>query len=158
MIQLITLIILVTVFVLVLRNLQNAPVAARRRGYWRLGIAVTLFILFFLIITGRMHWVGALLGLLLPLGKLLFHIIAERYISRSFENKAAPEESKSSSMSLDEARAILGVSLNASREDIESVYKTLMQKLHPDRGGNDYLAAQLNRARDRLLEELDQTA
>ena len=55
------------------------------------------------------------------------------------------------SMSPDEARAILGVKANASREQILSAHRRLMQKLHPDRGGNDYLAAQLNRARDCLL-------
>lgn len=155
MIQLITLIIIVTVFVLVLRNLQNAPVAARRKGYWRLGIAVTLFLLIFLILTGRMHWLGALLGLILPLGKLLFHVIAERFLRKTLDPKDAPSSTNSHNhMSSDEARAILGVTSTATVEEIEQAYKLLMQKLHPDRGGNDYLAAQLNRARDRLLEDI----
>lgn len=155
MIQLITLIIIVTVFVLVLRNLQNAPVAARRKGYWRLGIAVTLFLLVFLILTGRMHWLGALLGLILPLGKLLFHVITERFLRKTLDPKDAPSNTNSHNhMSSDEARAILGVTSTATAEEIEQAYKLLMQKLHPDRGGNDYLAAQLNRARDRLLEDI----
>ena len=65
-------------------------------------------------------------------------------------SKQGPSTS-AGSMSPDEARAILGVKANATREQILSAHRRLMQKLHPDRGGNDYLAAQLNRARDCLL-------
>jgi hypothetical protein len=54
-------------------------------------------------------------------------------------------------MSESEALAILGLQPGASRSDIIAAHRHLMQKLHPDRGGNDYLAAQVNRARDRLL-------
>lgn len=54
-------------------------------------------------------------------------------------------------MSAEEALAILGLEPGADREQILQAHRRLMQKLHPDRGGNDYLAAQLNRARDQLL-------
>lgn len=50
-----------------------------------------------------------------------------------------------------EARSILGVRPDASREDIQAAYSRLMRLAHPDRGGTDGLAAQLNAARDRLL-------
>lgn len=50
-----------------------------------------------------------------------------------------------------EAYAILGLAEDASREDIEAAHRKLIQKLHPDRGGNDYLAAKINQARDVLL-------
>ncbi len=50
-----------------------------------------------------------------------------------------------------EARAILGVSANASLEEIKSAHRKLIEQVHPDKGGNDYLAAQINLARDILL-------
>ena len=54
-------------------------------------------------------------------------------------------------MSHREALAILGLDESANREQILLAHRRLMQKLHPDRGGNDYLAAKLNQARDTLL-------
>ena len=49
-----------------------------------------------------------------------------------------------------EARAILGVGPEASREEIQAAYNRLMRLAHPDKGGTDGLAAQLNAARDKL--------
>ncbi|WP_430419158.1 DnaJ domain-containing protein [Phenylobacterium sp.] len=54
-------------------------------------------------------------------------------------------------MSADEARRILGVDADATREDIQAAYTRLMRAVHPDKGGTAGLAAQLNAARDRLL-------
>ena len=52
-----------------------------------------------------------------------------------------------------EARSILGVSADASTEDIQAAYSRLMRMAHPDKGGTDGLAAQLNAARDKLLKK-----
>jgi hypothetical protein len=54
--------------------------------------------------------------------------------------------------SRDEALQILGLSGNPSREDIIAAHRRLINKLHPDRGGSDFLAARVNQARDILLD------
>jgi hypothetical protein len=51
---------------------------------------------------------------------------------------------------------ILGLSEPINRKDVISAHRKLMQKLHPDRGGTDYLAKKINAARDCLLEILDE--
>jgi len=58
---------------------------------------------------------------------------------------------ESSGMNRSEALAILGLDDDASDEDVVTAHRSLIQKLHPDRGGNDYLAAKINEAKDFLL-------
>lgn len=57
----------------------------------------------------------------------------------------------SSTLSEEEAYAILGLDEGADKEAIISAHKSLMQKLHPDRGGSSYLATKINQAKDLLL-------
>lgn len=56
-------------------------------------------------------------------------------------------------MSLSEARATLGVSEGASKAEIQSAWKRLMARTHPDQGGTEGLAVRVNAARDRLLND-----
>ena len=57
----------------------------------------------------------------------------------------------SSQMDAEQALAVLGLDAGASKTDIIEAHRRLMQKLHPDRGGTDYLAATLNLAKKVLI-------
>lgn len=57
----------------------------------------------------------------------------------------------SRAMTRDEAYAILGLQPGADDDAVKSAHRHLMASFHPDRGGSDYLAALINRARDLLL-------
>ena len=81
--------------------------------------------------------------------------VLEAYLDRVHEDwrghRRPPPGRSPDGMSEDEARAVLGVGPDATREEIVQAHRRLMQRLHPDRGGSDYLAAKLNAAKDLLL-------
>jgi len=53
------------------------------------------------------------------------------------------------------ALEILGLNEPFNGEDVINAHRQLMQKLHPDRGGSDYLAKKINLAKDFLIDEFD---
>lgn len=87
--------------------------------------------------------------------------LLEAYLDRMFPDWRAHADADTSeqarpagdesSMTETLALEILGLDGNASREDISAAHRRLMQKMHPDRGGSDYLAQRINQARDFLL-------
>ena len=67
--------------------------------------------------------------------------------------RATDDKAGMQPMTVSEARDVLGVDATASQEEIEAAYRDLIVKNHPDHGGTDWIAAQLNQARDILLND-----
>ncbi|MEW6627593.1 MAG: DnaJ domain-containing protein, partial [Pseudomonadota bacterium] len=51
------------------------------------------------------------------------------------------------------ARALLGLGPDADAAAIRAAHRRLIASVHPDKGGTEALAAQINAARDLLLQE-----
>lgn len=83
--------------------------------------------------------------------------LLDSYLQQRFSGEEAPFGAEQSpptgetGMSRREALAVLGLDESAGDDDIVAAHRKLIQKLHPDRGGNDYLAAKINQAKDFLL-------
>ena len=75
-----------------------------------------------------------------------------RFQQAGSKDSAGPA-SHDKTMSRAEAYEMLGLLPGASRKEIQTAYRRLMQRLHPDHGGSAYLAARLNQARQVLLQE-----
>ena len=67
--------------------------------------------------------------------------------------KPKPPKEPRGRMTAAEARSILGVTESSTRAQIQAAYTRLMKRAHPDHGGSEGLASQLNAARDRLLKD-----
>ncbi len=140
--------------------LKSVP--AHRRIFAAIKVILLLLVasLVILTITGRIHWIGALIaGAIILSQKYGFLLKAALRIipflkRQNHSDTAGQQESmayRSHEMSRDEALKILGLNEGCTDEEIILAHRRLMQKLHPDHGGNTYLAAQLNEARKLLL-------
>lgn len=127
------------------RKHPSSPQKQEKLVDWLLtgGLAVFLLLVF------RIGWAQAFLRLQYWLYMLLPFL---RQGDVEFERRQTPAE-PSAQMNRTEAARILGVEESASEIEIQKAYKQLMVKLHPDRGGNSYLAGKLNEARDCLLKK-----
>lgn len=83
--------------------------------------------------------------------RLLDSYLQQRFPGEGPFGEQQANSHSSGDMDRREALNILGLADDAGREEIVAAHRSLMQKLHPDRGGNDYLAAKINQAKDFLL-------
>ncbi|NKB34218.1 MAG: molecular chaperone DnaJ [Pseudomonadales bacterium] len=89
--------------------------------------------------------------------------VLEAYIERNHPewreqgkfSSDSPTAVEESSMDHQLAIEVLGLTDPVDKEKIVQAHRKLMQKLHPDRGGSDYLAKKINMAKDFLLNELE---
>jgi hypothetical protein len=85
--------------------------------------------------------------------------LLEAYLDRRFAGWREADEGQGQrrggvdgAMTRREAYEILGLQEGASAEEIIRAHRTLMKKLHPDRGGTAALAARVNQAKDVLMQ------
>jgi hypothetical protein len=139
------------------QKLNNYPPEQRKKLLLRSGFFILIAVLLLLVATGRVHWIAVAITAALPALKILFALLLRAlpflqvWLKKRHSQSASPTPPSSSQLTEEEAWQLLGLQPGAPREDIIQAHKRLIQKLHPDRGGNDYLAAKLNAARDLLL-------
>ena len=158
---------------LALQKFKTTPPSQRRKLILQWTLIALAFAAVLLAITGRLHWVGAAIAMALPVINRLWRvfgkhlpwiapIIAKRAQARQEKTGADGEGSgkgnqqkppREPQLTVAEARQILSVHANASREEIIGAHRKLIQKFHPDRGGNDYLASRINAAKELLLKQ-----
>lgn len=92
--------------------------------------------------------------------------LLEAYLDRRFGNEwreshqsdegyqqSGAKTASDGAMAREEALAILGLSSDASEEDIVAAHRRLISKIHPDHGGSNYLATKINQAKSVLLKK-----
>ena len=67
------------------------------------------------------------------------------------QQQSQPPPNGRKTMETEQAMEVLGLKPGYSPDDVKQAHRRMMQKVHPDRGGSDYLAAQINQAKDVLL-------
>jgi len=85
--------------------------------------------------------------------RLLESYIENRFSDWSSSEWDADKMVRTSEMNVEEAHEILGLKPGASQREIVEAHRRLMLKLHPDRGGVDWLATKINQAKDRLTRD-----
>ncbi|HET8850205.1 MAG TPA: DnaJ domain-containing protein [Marinobacter sp.] len=139
----------------------------RKNAVWKAVLVVGGALLVFMVLTGRVHVLTAAVAALIPLLRKIPALLrlvpmarrmageepGEQGTGGSSGPRQAPPGRTGSSMSRQEACDLLGLRPDCTREEVVAAHRRLMLKVHPDRGGSDYLAAKLNEARDVLIDK-----
>ncbi len=167
LIKLLVLVLLAAVVWRLLKNSDGASADKLKAHLRRLAVPGLLLLLVLLVVSGHLSWLVALGASLfaaikaaLPWLLRALPLLSARQ-QRQQQNEQQQQRPQAANdhgeMGVDEACALLDLSPTAlCRDDIIRSHRRLMQKVHPDRGGSDYLAGRINLARDILLKYLQQ--
>lgn len=116
-------------------------------------------ILGLLAVTGHLNIITAAIAGLVALLPRAMHLVKYLpFISRLYQQgrqntqqAQTPPPHGKQTMDADEAMEILGLKPGHTKEDVVQAHRRMMLKVHPDRGGSDYLAAKINQAKKTLL-------
>ncbi len=122
-------------------------------------IGSVLAVLAILAVTGHLNIItAAIAGLVALLPRAMQLVKYLPFINRLYQqNKAGQQQAQTppprgrQTMSVEEAMEVLALKPGYKDEDVILAHRRMMQKVHPDRGGSDYLAAQINKAKDTLI-------
>ncbi len=129
--------------------------------FWSIIITVVA-ILGILAVTGHLNVItAAIAGLVALLPRAMQMLKYLPLINRLFQqqNQQASQSNQSQppppngkqTISKDEAMEVLGLKSGYTDEEVIQAHRRMMQKVHPDRGGSDYLAAQIKQAKETIL-------
>jgi len=96
-----------------------------------------------------------LIGAPLLVGATLFFFARSRPVSKKAKSDTVAPQPVSPQAEID-ARKLLGVGPDADARAIRSAHRRLIASVHPDKGGTEALAAQINAARDLLIRDMAQ--
>jgi hypothetical protein len=168
----------IAVFV-ILKRWGALSAEKKKTAAWKMVLVVGGALLVFMVLTGRVHVLTAAVAALLPLLRKLpmllkFMPMIRRMTGQNQSQSGGQNNADGASgaegsgagratasyggMGLDEACDTLGLTPAASREEIIGAHRRLIQKMHPDRGGNDYLAAKINEAKSVMLKHCSSAA
>jgi hypothetical protein len=102
-----------------------------------------------LLLTGRG---GMAVGGLVLFGPLIWQKWQEARNRRPGGSTTQRPPNRRGTMTRDEAYQVLGLRAGATKAEIRAAHRRLMRSAHPDAGGSDWLASQVNEARDILLQ------
>ncbi|MBU92777.1 MAG: hypothetical protein CML88_04535 [Rhodobiaceae bacterium] len=96
-----------------------------------------------------------ILALLIKFKILGYIIYLLPYILRAFSRTKSSNTSYSRQnidiSGIEEAYEILGLTMDATDDEIDHAYKELIRKNHPDLGGSEYIAKKINAAREYII-------
>jgi len=151
--KIILLVAIAIVLFISVQQLKALPPEKRKKQLINIAIWGGIALSLVAVISGRLHWLGAVLASLFGIAKAGLPWLIRFWPLLQAKKSSAASATQSST--LDEAYETLGLQRGASRQEVVDAHRRKMLKMHPDKGGNHEDASRLNEAKKIILEFLD---